>query len=151
MAKAKKISQNEIGYATLYDWSSGINDRIDPALLNDNESVILENASLDEKGTLMPSKGISRRYTNDISSSPISGIHPYYKNDGTTKILISTRDGKVYSEKTGLFYLFDTQSDWKKEGVYSNLDADSVAGQLNFPPKPNAQFIGTPTYDKIWV
>ncbi len=152
MAKTKKLQIGTLDYKRIYDWSGGMNDFINPALLNDNESARLENASLDVKGTIISRKGCHNRFSQDISTSPVAGMSPYYKSDGTSRILIATRDGKIYTDKSYLSFTYDLQSDWKQEGVYTNLDADTSPGSITMKVKQNAEFIGgSPTYDKMWI
>lgn len=113
---ASKKSQAKIGaidYQRVIDWSDGMNNAVNAALLKDSESVLLQNAYLDQKGTLFPRKGRVERYSPDISpTGSVAGMAPYYKSDGTSRLLIGTSDGKLYTDKPHIINSYDTQGEF---------------------------------------
>ncbi|MGD9663120.1 MAG: hypothetical protein AB7U63_17830 [Porticoccaceae bacterium] len=125
---ASKKSQAKIGaidYQRVIDWSDGMNNAVNAALLKDSESVLLQNASLDQKGTLFPRKGRVERYNPDISTTgSVAGIASYYKSDGTSRLLIGTGDGKLYTDKPHIINSYDTQGEFNS-GQYQAAVATS--------------------------
>ena len=113
---ASKKSQAKIGaidYQRVIDWSDGMNNAVNAALLKDSESVLLQNASLDQKGTLFSRKGRVERYSPDISpTGSVAGMAPYYKSDGTSRLLIGASDGKLYTDKPHIINSYDTQGEF---------------------------------------
>ncbi len=109
---AKKKQQQVSQAERIFDWSGGMNNAVNPALLNDNESVLLQNYTLDEKGTLFPAKGAQNRYASPFGTSPVAGMGPFYKSDGTTRLLIGTEDGKLYVDTPHLLNSYDTQGEF---------------------------------------
>lgn len=111
MAKKKTLRIGEIDYERIVDWSGGVNDAVNPALLGENESALLENASLDEKGTLFPRKGSRDRYSPRIDNLPVSGMGAYYKSDGTSRLLIGA-DTNLYTDNPHVMEIFNLQGDF---------------------------------------
>ncbi|MEW6726912.1 MAG: LamG domain-containing protein [Bacillota bacterium] len=97
----------------LVDLSKGMVDVVHPALLDDAESRLLKNASLDEKGTLKPCKGRVERYAAPFNTAAAcSGISAFYKSDGTSRLLVGTADGKLYADTPHVIQQWDTQGDF---------------------------------------
>lgn len=124
-ARKKKKTDLAPAGQRLFDWSGGMNNAVNPALLNDNESVLLENYVLDEKGTLYPRKGSQNRYSSAFSSSPVAGMGAYYKSDGTSRLLVGTEDGKLFYDTPLLISSYDTQAEFNsgyKQAVQPTSD-----------------------------
>ncbi|GAB7387352.1 hypothetical protein BSNK01_11880 [Bacillaceae bacterium] len=119
----------EVSYQRIFDWSGGMNDAVQPVLLNDNESPLLQNASLDEKGTLYPRKGSKERYPSKIADSPVTGIGAYYKSDGTSRILIGA-GSSIYTDKPHIVEKFDAQADWQRGSVAGFASLTKTAGSV---------------------
>lgn len=115
----KKVKLGQPDYQIIYDWSGGMNDVINPALLNDNESPRLENISLDEKGTLYPAKGRTERYGQPISEKAINGLGAFYKLDGTSRLVIGV-DNELYTDSPHHVNRFDSQSELES-GIMQNV------------------------------
>ncbi|NLZ95988.1 MAG: hypothetical protein GX921_09225, partial [Bacteroidales bacterium] len=134
MARKKKSKIGQPDYQTIYDWSGGMNDVINPALLNDNESPRLENASLDEKGTLYPAKGRRERYNEPFSDRSINGMGAFYKSDGTSRLVIGA-DNELYIDSPHHINTFDSQSELET-GIKQNIeitDGKAQPAHLSLP------------------
>ena len=133
MAK-KKVKLGQPDYQIIYDWSGGMNDVINPALLNDNESPRLENVSLDEKGTLYPAKGRRERYNEPFSDRSINGMGAFYKSDGTSRLVIGA-DDELYTDSPHHINTFDSQSELET-GIKQNIeitDGKAQPAHLSLP------------------
>ncbi len=130
MAKksSKTLKIGETAYERIMDWSGGMNDAVNPALLNNNESALLENASLDEKGTLFPRSGSRDRFAAAIGSSPVSGLGAFYKSDGVSRMLIGA-ENSLYVDEPHLVTIFDSQQEWQG-GRLEAIDATSEPGKI---------------------
>lgn len=127
MAK-KKLKIGDIDYERIFNWEGGMNDAVNASLLEEHESPLLENANLDQKGTLGVRKGRAERYAPDISNSPVVGITDYYKSDGTTVLLIATSDGSLYADTPHLVNSFRVQSEFEQGQLYGMVS--EVEGKL---------------------
>ena len=101
------------------------------------------------EGKIKPRSSVRKRFRNDFSNSPVVGMAPYYKADGTTRLVIASGTS-LYVDKPHLTFLYDTQSDWEQSGVYTNCDTTSSPGDVKLTTPPAATFLGTATYDKVW-
>lgn len=117
----------------LNDFSSGLNTTISATLLEDNELQKAFDASLEQKGTLVPRRGRQKRYASAFSAYPCCGIGAYYKKDGTSRLLIGNHDS-LYSDKPHISYSWDTEADWEAEGTTKStlLETITTAGHLAF-------------------
>lgn len=129
MARSKKTPRiGEIQYERIFDWSGGMNNAVNPVLLKDNESPLLENASLDEKGTLFPRMGSRDRYSEQIGNEPVTGIGTYYKSDGTSRLLIGA-GSKLYEDNPHVTDVFGSQEEFEQ---------GEVGGLASTTKKPNS-------------
>ncbi|MGB9886897.1 MAG: DUF2341 domain-containing protein [Moorellales bacterium] len=115
----------ERGLVRIFDWSGGENNAVNPALLNDNESAVLENYVLDDKGTLFPRKGATPRYATPFDTSPVAGMEAFYRSDGVSKLLIGTESGKLYVDTPHLVTAYDTKTEWEQgtlQGLAAHVD-----------------------------
>ncbi len=101
-----------------------MNDAVNAALLSENESPLLYNACLDEKGTLGPRTGCEKRYSVDIGTAEVVGMGSFYKSDGTSRLLIATDDGKLYVDTPHVISKYSTQAEFNA-GELHNLYAHS--------------------------
>lgn len=146
MASKKKSKIGQPDYQTIYDWSGGMNDVINPALLNDNESPRLENASLDEKGTLYPAKGRRERYNEPFSDKAINGMGAFYKSDGTSRLVIGA-DDELYTDSPHHINTFDSQSELEsgaKQNIQIKEEKVLLADELSL-----CVFNNQPRYSRI--
>lgn len=130
MARSRKTPKiGEIEYERLYDWSGGMNDAVNPVLLKDNESPLLENASLDEKGTLYPRMGSMDRYTEVIGNDPVTGLGAYYKSDGTSRLLIGAGT-KLYMDNPHFIERYDLYEDFAEGEVRGLASIEKEPGKI---------------------
>ena len=122
MAKQKKIGEK--AYERISNWEGGMNNVVAPSLLGETESPLLENANLDQKGTLGVRKGNKERYSEDVSDSPIRGITPFYKSDGTTVLIMAVKDGKMYTDTPHLVNSFTALSEFE-QGTFQNIVSEA--------------------------
>ncbi|MHB8172101.1 MAG: hypothetical protein ACYDG6_11270 [Thermincolia bacterium] len=137
MATKKK---NKVQPGRLVDFSGGQNDAIDPDLLNDNESVLLQCATLDQKGTLMPDRGADDRFTSDFdAANPVIGIDAFNKSDETTRLVIGCGT-KLYKDTPHVIKTFDIKADWDAGSTLCNIDTVSTSGSIKLVAKPTNAF-----------
>jgi len=151
--RQKGLRIGEIDYERIVDWSGGMNDAVNPALLGDNESALLENASLDEKGTLFCRKGSRKRYAETIGNYPVTGLDAYYKSDGTSRLLIGTSDGKLYVDEPHITNYYDTQGEFnngKYQATVATVDG-KVWPMIVFTGFENDYFADFHTRDSGWT
>lgn len=130
MAKGRRALRiGEIDYERIMDWSGGMNDAVNPALLGGNESALLENASLDEKGTLFPRKGSRDRYAEIIGDEPVTGLGAYYKSDGTSRLLIGAGT-KLYMDNPHAIERFDLYEDFVRGEVRGLASIEKEPGKI---------------------
>ena len=118
---AQKRTRQSDNAARIYDWSGGENNAVNPALLNDNESAVLENYILDDKGTLFPRKGATPRYASAFDTSPVAGMEAFYRSDGVSKLLIGTESGKLYVDTPHLVNGYDSKDEWETGKLFGCL------------------------------
>lgn len=129
MSRKKRAVRPNMQESRLYDFSGGMNNAVHPAMLNDNESTLIENYSLDEKGTLSPVKGRHIRYPNGVGTAPINGLAEYSRSDGTTRLLIGA-GGALYVDLPRLVRAFTTQAEWDTGTVNPWVTTARVSGDL---------------------
>ena len=129
MAKKKVTSAPQMKNGRILDFSGGMNNAVHPAMLNNNESVALENYSLDEKGTLSPIKGRSARYASGVGNAPINGISAYNRTDGVARLLIGSGNN-LYVDTPRLTTVYDSQADWQT-GAREHIDTISTPGSIS--------------------
>ena len=134
MARKKATIANPIP-ARLTDFSGGMNNAVQPAMLNDNESVLLQNYSMDEKGTLFPIKGRRARYLRDSIPAPVNGISPYHRSDGVSRLLVGSGN-KLSVDTPRLVEVFDSQAEWE-EGSLERINTTTTPGEIT-PAEPEA-------------
>jgi hypothetical protein len=135
MAKATKKSnpqekQDNRVMVRLKDFSGGLNDNNSPNLLNDNEVSELKNFCFDDKGVLKVRGGLDKRYS-ELLGKEIIAMYPYYKKDGTTRLMLATQDA-LYYDLPRHVTKFDSQSEFDT-GTYANTKA-STDGKVTTTP-----------------
>lgn len=133
----------------LRDFSGGLNTDL-PVATKQNELSVAKNVMLTLEGKAKPRPGEAKRFAVDFDSNPVKGISAYYKSDGTTRLVIAAGTS-LYADEPHIVFEYDTQSDWEKAGVYTNLDTKSSPGDVKMFTPPQAMFHGTPVYEKIWI
>lgn len=138
MAKQKMSGGYDLG--RLVDQSGGmVDDVVYPALLKDNEAHLLKNVSLDEKGTVKTCKGRRERFASDFSVFPVNGIAPYYKSDGTTRLLMGAGNS-LYVDTPHVTEVYDSQPEWET-GTREKIDTTTTVGSI----QPTAPYTNTET------
>lgn len=122
----------------LNDFSGGMNNTVHPAMLNENESALVQNYSLDEKGTLFPVIGRKKRYADGAILGPVNGIGEYNRSDGVSKLLIGS-GSNLYVDLPRLVEDYATQANWES-GLLSAVTATETPGEI----KPLSDI--TPTF-----
>lgn len=139
------------GYQALQvrDFSGGLRTG-HPSSIPDDALVEATNVVYTLEGKVKPRSGVRKRFSADFDSNPVVGLAPYYRADGTTRLVIAAGT-TLYVDKPHLAFGYDTRSDWEQPGVYTNCDVSSAPGDVKMHTPPQAAFLGTPTYDKVWV
>ena len=112
----KKPPENKSFNERLVDFSGGLNTTISGSLLNSNEAQVAINTSLEQKGTIRPRRGRRKRYTEDFAPTAVTGLGVYYKNDGTSRILVTSND-KIYADAPHMSVKWTEKADWEIEGT----------------------------------
>ena len=112
----KKPPENKSFHERIVDFSGGLNTTISGALLNSNEAQVAINTSLEQKGTLRPRRGRQKRYVTPFADTPVTGLGVYYKNDGTSRILVTSGD-KIYSDAPHMSTKWNEKADWETTGT----------------------------------
>lgn len=111
----------------LVDLSRGMVDTIHPALLNDAESRLLKNASLDEKGTLKTCRGRTERFAAPFDAlNPCNGLYAFYPDTTTSRLVIGAGT-KLYHDRPHLVQRWDAEADWLS---WSGKGIDRTGGTL---------------------
>lgn len=100
----------------IVDFSGGLNTTISGSLLNSNEAQVATDISMEQKGTIRPRKGRIKRYPTPFDASPITGLGVYYKNDGTSRLLMSANES-LYSDAPHMSTRWDTKAEWEQAGI----------------------------------
>lgn len=108
----KKPPENKSFHERIIDFSGGLNTTISGSLLNSNEAQVAINTSLEQKGTLKPRRGRAKRYVTPFASTPVTGLGVYYKNDGTSRVLITSNDS-IYSDAPHMSTKWTEKADWE--------------------------------------
>jgi len=75
----------------------GLNSNLAPHTVSDFEATDILNIDIDYTGKARTRGGYSKFNSTVISGTPdVERIYKYYKEDGTSKFLASTSDGKIY-------------------------------------------------------
>lgn len=144
MAK-KRADQPQKG--RLVDLSKGMVDVVHPALLDDAESVLLKNASLDEKGTLKPCKGRIERFASPFdANNPCNGITAFYPDTATSRLVIGAGT-KLYQDTPHLTERWDDESDWNN---WTGAGIDKTGGTLKIGSNPASTDPVTHTSKSDW-
>lgn len=121
-----------------------------PVSLAESALAKAKNVMLTLAGKVAPRWGMAKRFAADFSTSPVLGMGALRKSDGTTRLVVAAGTA-LYSDKPHIEFLYDAQADWEQVGAYTNLDTKSAPGDVKMYTPPQASFLGTPTYDKVWV
>lgn len=133
----KNPPENRSYSERIVDFSGGLNTTISGSLLNSNEAQVAKDLSLEQKGTLRPRRGRRKRYTTPFTTDSITGIGTYYKNDGTSQLLISAGDA-IYSDAPHMSTKWTSKTDWEQTGVVSDgfLSVVDTEGSITSRKQP---------------
>jgi hypothetical protein len=149
MPRKKNVTVGGYLYQKLGNFSGGLNTD-DPVTIGDEDLAVATNVEYTNEGRVTVRKGARKRFASDFSASPVLGLSPYYKSDGTTKLIVASGTA-LYADNPHLAFEYDAQTDWQRDGVYTNLDVLSSPGDVKMFTPPQASFIGTPTYSTVWI
>jgi len=126
----------------LVDLSGGMVDVVHPALLNDSESKLLKNVSLEEKGTLKPCKGRTRRFASPFdASNPCNGIYAFYPDTATSRLVMGAGT-KLFKDTPHLIYRWTDQADFDETGSSKTptCDTTTTPGDIKVKAAPTLTF-----------
>ncbi|WP_026487645.1 hypothetical protein [Caldanaerobius polysaccharolyticus] len=121
-----------------------------PTTLEPNQLVQAKNVMLTLDGHVKPRPGMKKRFAQDFSNQPVNGIGVLYKSDRTSYLVMASGTA-LYKDKPHVIFEFDGQADWERTDVYTNLDTKSSPGDVKLYTPPQATFLGTATFDKMWI
>ncbi len=124
----RKAQQGVYATKKLAAFSGGLNTD-DPVVVADEDLVEATNIEYTNEARIKMRPGMSKRFASDFDSNPVIGMSPYYKSDGTTRLVMAAGTS-LYADKPHVVFNYDAQADWKQAGVYTNLDVDSVPGDV---------------------
>ncbi len=128
MPRKKKQTRME-GYLTeRVDRFDGLNTE-HAVTISETELAKAENVQYTLQDKIKPRPGQSKRFTTDFDTSPVKGMGGYYKSDGTTRLVMAAGTS-LYVDTPHVSFAYDSQTDWQKSGVYSNLDTVSSPGDV---------------------
>jgi len=120
------------------------------ATLGTNQLVQAKNVEFTLEGHIKPRPGMKKRFAQDFSTQPVNGIGVLYKTDRTSYLVIASGTS-LYKDMPHVVFEFDGQAEWEQSGAYTNLDTKSSPGDVKLYNAPKATFLGTPTFDKMWI
>ncbi|MGQ9698974.1 MAG: hypothetical protein ACUVRO_13405 [Armatimonadota bacterium] len=122
-----------------------------PATIDEGELAVAENVEITPTGGIKPRPGVLKRYGTDFAPFAVKGIAPYYKSDGTTR-LVAAAGTTLYTDEPHVSFVYDSQAEWEKSGVYTNLDTETSPGDVKLPTPPQAVFqsMRGATYAFMW-
>lgn len=125
----------------LVDMSKGMVDVVHPALLDDAESKLLKNASLDEKGTLLPCLGRTERFSAPFdATNACNGIAAFYPDTATSRLVMGA-GMKLFKDTPHLINRWTDQTHFEESGsVRVNCDTASTPGDIKLGTKPTLTF-----------
>lgn len=100
----------------IVDFSGGLNTTISGSLLNSNEAQIATDISMEQKGTIRPRRGRTKRYATPFATAPVTGLGVYYKNDGTSRLLMAS-GSTLYKDSPHMSDRWDTKADFEQDGT----------------------------------
>lgn len=151
MARRQQQTNNSLyPVKRLEDFSGGLNDE-HPSTIPDECLSLAKNVEYTIEGKVKPRPGMSKRFASDFDTNPVLGMSPYYKSDGTTRLVMAAGTN-LYADKPHVVFNYASQADWQKDGVYTNLNTAPTAGTSVSDVNPSTDLhSGTATTFKIAV
>ncbi len=109
-----------------------------PTSIPDHALAKAENIQYTQEKKVAPKPGMSKRFGSDFDSNPVIGIAPYYKADGTTRLIMAAGTS-LYVDTPHVIFNYDTQTDW--DGGIHNLDSSAVPGDIKLLAAPTSSFV----------
>lgn len=131
----RRIDTSKIPFAPrkllrFVDFSGGMNDKVSPLLLEDNEAAAIQNMNMLEKGTLQKRHGYTKRFGSAFGTGPVRGLTNYRKENGTSRLVFCS-DGKIFYDQPNFSQLYDTQAEWETSGtVRDQVMTIDIAGDI---------------------
>jgi len=120
------------------------------ATLTGKQLIKAKNVQLTLEGHIKPRPGMRKRFAQDFSDQPVKGIGVLYRSDRTSYLVVASGTA-LFKDRPHIVFEFDSQAEWEQPGAYTNLDTKSSPGELKLHSAPKATFLGTPTFDKMWI
>lgn len=116
------------------DFSGGLNDKVSPLLIEDNEVAAIQNMNYLEKGTVQKRHGYTKRYASTFATGPVRGLWNYRKEDGTSRLVIAA-DDKLFYDTPQFVKLYDVQTEWEAAtAAFSGVTSGITAGDIVLTP-----------------
>ncbi len=98
-----------------------------PSTIPDNALAVATNVEFSPEGRPYPRHGLLKRYASDFDPSPVLGMAPFYKSDGTSRLVMAAGT-TIYTDTPHLVFNYATQAQWQAAGVYTDCDTAPTAG-----------------------
>ena len=115
-------------YLTIRDWSGGSNNRKDPRDIADNESVLIQNMSIDALGKI---KTAGALYAHSKDTDGSTDLSEYFV-ERTSTLVGSGGYGLFYFESDHSRDSAYTITDTKHDGTSNDLTLGSAVGNIKF-------------------
>lgn len=116
------------------DFRKGLNNRVSPLLIDDEEVADIQNFTFEEAGALKKRPGYLRRFTSAFGTGPVRGLVNYRKEDGRS-LLVFACDGKLFYDQPNFSQIYDAQADWETSGVMRDgITTTEVVGDIKPVP-----------------
>jgi len=129
-------SDNTPRFTFIQDFSKGLNSQISPYLIPDNQATELTNLRVNDRYGELSKRDALLAY-GDTGSTAVTGLHRFYKSDGTTKLIAATGSLLLYGDDdTGTFTTIKTGlSDGKRWQFLTYKDVAIGTNGYNQPIK----------------
>ena len=115
-------------YLTIRDWSGGSNNRRDPRDIGDNESVLIQNMSIDALGKIKTAGGL---YAHSKDTDGSTDLSEYFV-ERTANLVGAGGYGLFYFESDHSRDSDYTLTDTKHPGTSNDLALGSSVGNIKF-------------------
>jgi hypothetical protein len=122
------------GLTRLVDFRKGLNNRVSPVLIEDEEVADIQNFTYEQAGTLTRRGGYTRRFPSSFGDGPVRGLYNYRTENGRSYLVFAC-DGKIFYDKPNFTQLYDSQAEWDTAGVMRNsVTTTEVVGDVKAMP-----------------
>lgn len=122
------------GLVRLTDFRKGLNNRVSPLLIDNDEVADIQNYTYEEAGALKKRPGYVRRFAAAFGTGPVRGLTNYRKEDGRS-LLVFACDGKLFYDQPNFSQLYDLEAEWETSGVMRDgITTTEVVGDIKPVP-----------------